>query len=111
MDVARQYFVMTTGQTFSEKIGRVVTNPEVPRFCCAVRLTRSPPPSQACLLDWPITDLGRDQWPERSESIAYLVSLHFLDISLKLAHKLVKTTFIGWKLLRNKQKMVPEVVE
>ncbi|EKX49621.1 hypothetical protein GUITHDRAFT_104581 [Guillardia theta CCMP2712] len=113
------YFVMTTGQTFSEKIGRVVTSPE------------------ACLLDWPITDLGRDQikegvnslqdlrtqvWPlwKRRNKLAILASgqndervglmsflfIH-LDLLLKLAHKMMKTTFIGWKLLRNKQKMVP----
>eukprot|EP00961_Rhodomonas_salina_P242047 3269841-Rhodomonas_salina.2 len=43
LPLRNQYFIMRVGQNFSEKGGKMVTNPD------------------ACVLDWPITELGRDQ--------------------------------------------------
>jgi broad specificity phosphatase PhoE len=43
LPLRNQYFVMRVGQSFSDKGGKVVTNPE------------------SCLLDWPLTGVGRDQ--------------------------------------------------
>jgi hypothetical protein len=43
LPLRNQYFVLRAGQSFSDKGGKVVTNPE------------------SCLLDWPITEPGREQ--------------------------------------------------
>jgi broad specificity phosphatase PhoE len=43
LPLRNQYFVMRVGQSFADKGGKVVTNPE------------------SCLLDWPMTEVGREQ--------------------------------------------------
>ena len=43
LPLRNQYFIMRVGQNFSEKGGKLVSNPET------------------CVLDWPITEVGREQ--------------------------------------------------
>ena len=52
LPLRNQYFVMRVGQSFSDKGGKVVTQPE------------------SCLLDWPLTGLGRDQILFGTQSLA-----------------------------------------
>ena len=54
LPLRNQYFVMRVGQNFSEKGGKLVSNPDT------------------CVLDWPLTELGREQALQGGKAFADL---------------------------------------
>ena len=72
LPLRNQYYIMRVGQSFSDKGGKVVTNPE------------------SCLLDWPMTGLGREQILSGAQAL--LESRHHQWASWKRINKLAVLT-------------------